>query len=82
MLVWGTNMKRPLLRGLGARADQALSRKVIAADPGNRGKPRLAAISTFNRPAKLSPSLTVSLCYAFLRFGSAKVKALSGTATL
>jgi hypothetical protein len=31
MLVWGTNMKRPLLRGHGARADQALSRKVIAA---------------------------------------------------
>ena len=34
------------------------------------------------KPRKLSPSLTVLLCYAFLRFGSAKVKALSGTATL
>ena len=34
------------------------------------------------KPVKLSRSLTVSLCYAFLRFGSAKLNVLSGTETL
>ena len=72
VLVWGTNTKRPLLRGRGARADQAFvtqgDRRMTRVTGGNPGGRRS---KSFNRATKLSAALTVFDCYAFFRFGSA-----------